>query len=155
MRKFIDRLRDWISQSLDTQTSEYLKKLARGPIFTIVIYQGYDINGHMFYTEQQDKKARIKIVVYVLMLMILRTKAKTCTMVKYKRSGSFTFMVSRFHFSVAAGLMQSRVLYRKSTGSLVLTLTVKDISQSLSCKQNTLLKCSMFETQQTKDLRWL
>jgi hypothetical protein len=42
---------------LDTQTSEYLKKLARGPIFTIVTYQGYDINGYMFYTEQQDKKS--------------------------------------------------------------------------------------------------
>jgi hypothetical protein len=42
---------------LDTQTSEYLKKLARGPIFTIVTYQGYDINGYTFYTEQQDKKS--------------------------------------------------------------------------------------------------
>jgi hypothetical protein len=40
----------------DTQTSEYLKKLAQGPIFTIVTYQGYDINGYPFYTEQQDKK---------------------------------------------------------------------------------------------------
>jgi hypothetical protein len=57
MRKFIGWLRDQMCQSLDTQTSEYLKKLARGPIFTIVIYQGYDINGYMFYTEQQDKKS--------------------------------------------------------------------------------------------------
>jgi hypothetical protein len=40
----------------DTQTSEYLKKLAHYPIFTIVTYQGYDINGYSFYTEQQDKK---------------------------------------------------------------------------------------------------
>jgi hypothetical protein len=56
MRKFIGWLRDWISHSSDTQTSEYLKKLARGPIFTVVTYQGYDINGYMFYTEQQDKK---------------------------------------------------------------------------------------------------
>jgi hypothetical protein len=55
MRKFIGWLRDWISQS-DTQTSEYLKKLSRDPIFTIVTYQGHDINGYMFYTEQQDKK---------------------------------------------------------------------------------------------------
>jgi hypothetical protein len=31
--------------------------LARGPIFTIVTYQGYDINGYTFYTEQQDKKS--------------------------------------------------------------------------------------------------
>jgi hypothetical protein len=36
MRKVIGRLRDRISQSSDTQISEYLKKLARGPIFTIV-----------------------------------------------------------------------------------------------------------------------
>jgi hypothetical protein len=31
MRKIIGWFRDHISQSLDTQTSEYLKKLARGP----------------------------------------------------------------------------------------------------------------------------
>jgi hypothetical protein len=55
MRKFIGWLRDRISQS-DTHTSEYLKKLARGPIFTVVTYQGYDIKGYMFYTEKQDKK---------------------------------------------------------------------------------------------------
>jgi hypothetical protein len=35
MRKFIDWLWDWISQS-DTHTSKYLKKLARDPIFTVV-----------------------------------------------------------------------------------------------------------------------
>jgi hypothetical protein len=57
MRKFISWLRDHISHSSDTQASEYLKKLARGPIFTIVTYQGYDINGYKFYTEQQDKKS--------------------------------------------------------------------------------------------------
>jgi hypothetical protein len=53
MRKFIGW--DQISQS-DTHTSEYLKNLARVPIFIIVIYQGYDINGYTFCTEQQDKK---------------------------------------------------------------------------------------------------
>jgi hypothetical protein len=37
LRKFIGWLRDRISQS-DTQTSEYLKKLAHHPIFTIVTY---------------------------------------------------------------------------------------------------------------------
>jgi hypothetical protein len=57
MRKFIGSLRDRISQSSDTQISEYLKKLARGHKFTVVTYQGYDINGYMFYTEQQDKKS--------------------------------------------------------------------------------------------------
>jgi hypothetical protein len=44
MRKFTSWLQDRISQSSDTQTSEYLKKLAHGPIFTVVTYQGYDIN---------------------------------------------------------------------------------------------------------------
>jgi hypothetical protein len=52
MRKFIGWLQHWISQSSDTQTSEYLKKLARDPIFIVVTYQEYDINGYMFYTKQ-------------------------------------------------------------------------------------------------------
>jgi hypothetical protein len=44
MRKFTGWLRDRISQSSDIQTSEYLKMLVSGLIFTIVTYQGYDIN---------------------------------------------------------------------------------------------------------------
>jgi hypothetical protein len=67
------------------------------------------------------------------MLMMLWAKSKTCTMVKYMRSRSLTFTVSRFLFSVATGTMQPGVLYKISTGSLALTLTIKDISQSLSC----------------------
>jgi hypothetical protein len=51
MRIFIGWLRDQISHSSDTQISENLKKLARGPIFTFLTSQGYDINGHTFYTE--------------------------------------------------------------------------------------------------------
>jgi hypothetical protein len=70
-----------------------------------VTYQGYNINGYMFYTEQQDKKTCIRIVMYVLMLMMLRAKTKICTMVKYKRYGSLTFTVSRFLFSIAIGLI--------------------------------------------------
>jgi hypothetical protein len=79
------------------------------------------------------RKACIKIVVYMLILIMLWAKTKTCTIVKYKRFESLTFMVLRFLFSVPIGLMQSRVVYKKSTGSLALTLTVKDISQSLLC----------------------
>jgi hypothetical protein len=52
MRIFTGWLWNHISQLSDTQTSEYLKKLACGPIFTIVTYEGYDINGYMFYTRQ-------------------------------------------------------------------------------------------------------
>jgi hypothetical protein len=55
------------------------------------------------------RKSHIRIVVYVLMLMMLWVKTKACTMVKYKRSGRLTFMVFRFLFSVATGLMQTRV----------------------------------------------
>jgi hypothetical protein len=56
MRKFIGWLRERISRS-DTPISEYLQKLARGSIFTVVTYQGYDINRYTFYTERQDKKS--------------------------------------------------------------------------------------------------
>jgi hypothetical protein len=79
------------------------------------------------------RKAHIRIVVYVLMFIMLWAKTKICTMIKYKRSRSLTFTVSRFLFSVAPELMESRVLYKISTGSLALTLTVKDISRSLLC----------------------
>jgi uncharacterized membrane protein len=74
------------------------------------------------------RKAHIRIVVYVLMLIMLQTKKKTRTMVKYKRTRGLTFMISRFLFSVATGLIESRVVYKTSTGSLALTLTIKDIS---------------------------
>jgi hypothetical protein len=97
-----------------------------------MIYQGYDINGLRSTLNNKIRKAHIRIVVYVLMLIMLRAKTKMCTMVKYKRSASLTFTVSRFLFSVAPELMESRVLYKTSTGSLALTLTMKDINQRLS-----------------------
>jgi hypothetical protein len=78
--KFNSWLWDRISQS-DTHISKHLKKLARGPIFTVVTYHGYDINEYTFYTKQQDKK-NVRIVVYMLMLIMLRAKTKPCTMVK-------------------------------------------------------------------------
>jgi hypothetical protein len=56
MRKFIGWLRERISRS-DAPISENLQKFVRGPIFTVVKYQGYDINGYTFYTERQDKKS--------------------------------------------------------------------------------------------------
>jgi hypothetical protein len=46
-----------LAPGLDTHRSEYLKKLAHGPIFTVVMYQGYNINRYTFYTKQQDKKS--------------------------------------------------------------------------------------------------
>jgi hypothetical protein len=115
MRKFISWLQDQIFHSSDTQTSEYLKKLARSTL------------------NNKIRKTHIKIVLYMLMLMMLWANTKTFIMVKYRRSASLTFTASRFLFSVATGLMESRVLYKTSIGSLALTLTVKDKSQSLSC----------------------
>jgi hypothetical protein len=65
-----------------------------------VTYQGYDISGYTFYTEQQDKKNSYQNSgVCVLMIMTLR--ATTNALVKYKGSRSMTFAVSRFLFSVA------------------------------------------------------
>jgi hypothetical protein len=96
-------------------------------------YQGYDINGYMFYTEQQYKKSTYQNSGVRVDAYDATGQEKTYIMVKYKRSGSLTFMVLRFLFFVAIGLMESRVLYKTSTRSLALNLTVKDISQSLSC----------------------
>jgi hypothetical protein len=56
MRKFIGGLLDQISQS-DTYTSEYIRKLARCPIFTVVTYQGYNINDIHSTPKKQDKKS--------------------------------------------------------------------------------------------------
>jgi hypothetical protein len=86
-----------------------------------------------FTLNNKIRKTHIRVVVYVLMLMMLRNKIKTYTMIKYKRFESLTFTVSGFLFSVVTGLMNSRVLYKTSTSSLALTLTIKDISSSLSC----------------------
>jgi hypothetical protein len=38
-------------------TDERLRKLAKGPFFTVTTYQGYDINGYTFCTIDQDKKS--------------------------------------------------------------------------------------------------
>ena len=38
-------------------TDEQLKQLARGPLGTILTFQGYEINGYTFYTRAQDKKS--------------------------------------------------------------------------------------------------
>jgi hypothetical protein len=58
MRKFTGWLRDRISQSSDTKTSEYLKKLAHGSILTVVTYQGYqnsDVRVDVYDVMGQDK----------------------------------------------------------------------------------------------------
>jgi hypothetical protein len=79
------------------------------------------------------RKVHIRIVVYVLMLMMLRAKTKNMYYGQIQEIWELDFHDFKIRFSVATGLMQSRVLYKTSTGSLPLTLTIKDISQCLSC----------------------
>jgi hypothetical protein len=155
MRKFIGWLQDQISHSSDTQTSEYLKKLAHGPIFTVMINQGYKINGYMFYTEQQDKKSTYQNSGACVDAYDAMGQDKNMYYGQIQEIWELDFHGFKIPFSIAPGLMESRVLYKTSTSSLVLTLTIKDISQNILCYQNTLLNCSMFQTQQIKDLRWL
>jgi hypothetical protein len=38
-------------------TPEQLAWLARGPSWSILTFQGYEINGNIFYTRAQDKKS--------------------------------------------------------------------------------------------------
>ena len=41
----------------DGTNAEQLQWLARGPSMTIMQYQGYEINGYIFYTRAQDEKS--------------------------------------------------------------------------------------------------
>ena len=48
---FRDRMRN------SRHCSQSLRKLSRGPLFTITSYQGYDLNGYTFYTVAQYQKS--------------------------------------------------------------------------------------------------
>jgi hypothetical protein len=133
MRKFIGWLRDRISHSSDTQTSEYLKMLARGPIFTVVTYQGYDINGYMFYTEQQDKKSThqnsgVRVDAYD---GTGQDKNLSYGQIQEIRELDFQdFKIPLFccnWVDAIKGVVQDNYRF------ITLTLTVKDISLSLLC----------------------
>jgi hypothetical protein len=133
MRKVIDRIQDQISQSSKTQTSEYLKKLAHDPIFTIVTYQGYDINGYTLYIEQQKKKSTYQNSGVHVDAYDVMGQDKNMYYDQIEEICELNFHDFKIPFSVATRLMQSRVLYKTSTCSLALTLTIKDISRSFSC----------------------
>ena len=45
----------WFRDRHANSTDERLRKLAKGPFFTVTTDQGYDINGYTFYTIDQDK----------------------------------------------------------------------------------------------------
>ena len=49
-------------KTAETNVDETMKRLGRVPDCTVKSYQGYDINGYMFYTKDQDKKVQCKLV---------------------------------------------------------------------------------------------
>jgi hypothetical protein len=58
-RHHIDTFVVWLRQKFmgDGTIDEQLQWLARGPLITIMQYQGYEINGYTFYTRAQDEKS--------------------------------------------------------------------------------------------------
>jgi len=58
-RHHIDNFVVWLRAKLmgDGTIAEQLQWLARGPSMTIMQYQGYEINGYIFYTRAQDEKS--------------------------------------------------------------------------------------------------
>ena len=58
-RHHIDNFAVWLRAKLmgDGTIAEQLQWLARGPSMTIMQYQGYEINGYIFYTRAQDEKS--------------------------------------------------------------------------------------------------
>ena len=54
MKEFNNWFKDRVTSNVST---DEIKKLSSGPIFTMTIYQAYDINGYTFYTVKQDKKS--------------------------------------------------------------------------------------------------
>jgi hypothetical protein len=56
----MSRFTEWIKHRLANKIScldERLLKLAKGTFFTVITYQGFEMNGYMFYTIDQDKKS--------------------------------------------------------------------------------------------------
>jgi hypothetical protein len=54
MKEFNNWFKDHVAAS--NVPNDDIKKLAASPIFTVMTYQAYDINGYTFYIIQQDKK---------------------------------------------------------------------------------------------------
>jgi hypothetical protein len=99
-----------------------------------VTYQGYDINGYTFYTEQQDKKSTHKNSgVYVNAYDVTdQDKNMYYGQIQEIWELNFhSFKIPLFCYNWVDAI--KGVLYKTSTGSLVLILTIKDISQSFLC----------------------
>jgi hypothetical protein len=67
---------------------EQLAWLARGPSWSILTFQGYEINGNIFYTRAQDKKTPTKIAVSVWMPQTTTVKRRHI-MVTQRRYGNW------------------------------------------------------------------
>ena len=54
-----DTFATWLQKEVmaNDQIHEQLAWLARGPANSILMYQGYEINGYIFYTRAQDNKS--------------------------------------------------------------------------------------------------
>jgi hypothetical protein len=75
---------------------EQLFLLSRGPSWNILTYQGYEINGNIFYTASQDKKkAQIKIVVCVWMPETAMEKRRHFTVTLKRYRNWITIPISR------------------------------------------------------------
>jgi hypothetical protein len=133
MQKFIGWLRDRISHSSDTQTSEYLKMLARGPIFTVVTYQGYDINGYMFYTEQQDKKSTHQNSGVRVDAYDGTSQDKNLYYGQIQEIRELDFQDFKIPLFCCNWVDAIKGVVQDNYRFITLTLTVKDISLSLLC----------------------
>jgi hypothetical protein len=154
MRKFIGWLREWISGS-DTPISKYLQKLAGGPIFTVVTYQGYNINGYTFYTERQDKKSTyqnsgVHVDAYDVMG---EDKSMYYGQIQEIYELDFHgFQIPSFHCNWVDANMG---VLKDKYGFITIDLNHQGYKSEPFVLANTSHKFSMFQTQQTKDLRWL
>jgi hypothetical protein len=98
-----------------------------------VTYQGYNINGYMFYTEQQDKKSTyqnsgVHVDAYDA---TGQDKNMYYGQIQEIRELNFHgFKITLFHCNWVDA---TRGVVKTSMDSLVLTLTVKDINWRLSC----------------------
>jgi hypothetical protein len=125
MRRFIGWLQDRISHSSDTQTSEYIKKLAHCPIFTVITNQGYDINRYTCYTEQQDKKSTYQNSGVCVDAYDATGQDKNMYFDQFKEIPPFVTLMIKPRITSELRMLSMR---KTSTGSLALTLTVKYIS---------------------------
>ncbi|KAL3648207.1 hypothetical protein CASFOL_007631 [Castilleja foliolosa] len=50
----------WLKENVSNDASVLVRRLASGPNFDVLCWQGYDINGYSFYTKEQDDKSTMQ-----------------------------------------------------------------------------------------------